>query len=1103
MKTNSLLILSLLAASSLPASAQVLFNEGFNAEQTKTATDVGFYTYINQFEGDKWQITNDASNVQEGDGALQFYNSDTQEGHTWERQVQFRNLKIENNTSYRVTYYIKGSPTYNLDGTADKTTHVDCKLMQGVVNYDIPFVSKNGTAFRYDDTGFNNDGYKKFTHMFYFSNPDIQAQYFTKLNYSGIEQPDSVKDKFFLALSVYNPGDFYLDNVTVEKADIQGVTFNYDVIRVNFGYGTNYKDLLKAAGVDKLVYPDGCATVTLNGQQVKVLTTELHSDGYLYVFLDDQYPESGDDKISVSFNNPTDPAYQLKYSGDMAPEGVVPNFTNEEGSLDENITDVYSSAYDLPLLKSADPENGSFNLPLDTKTFKVTFNKKADASKIKATLGSEPLTVSPSEGYATDFTLTRTGSGDLTAGEYTLNVTNVFPVKVLDESTFTNLDLTLNFGKVVADPSDTARTVMQDSIATYIAKGEGTVPMGWQVFNGANQVAEGTNPGSGPRSFKFADGGDFTSALYLRTAGANDGGCGIYGKDEGYKLTLEAGKKYRINYNTAAWKGTPYCKFELIGPDGNDVISRVDACVPNMNGQKSAIVGSTAVEINFKPENNGDYVMKWTPAAQADGTQGAWIEILLGNVSVKYIPNVAGVVEVTALNDALAKAKAVRDANAADRYKGTAVDKLNETITAYDGKSFTAPSIYKKAVEELNEACKAVNDHRALCDAYDPLVDKAKAELGNWTETKFKNHPAYPALEAAIAKYDGKVLYDDAELTAAIKELTDATFYLNAANHVSAALMNGINSGMATVKKLNADNDGLENAVNNCMTDDDNLRSTVMGTIKQAIYQDLAKGSASTLFESKVDTVTLENYVDSFDMSVFVKNPNFYYVYNSAYGTNMTDNTKAVNSETLPGWTVTAGDGWSDGLTYHYPWGGNQTYKNVTATNPAEDGMIASWARAVKVEQKIVNLPAGIYNVFAAATERGDSLGAFLKVETSTMTDSVQLVKAGAGTEPGESNGSYIKGVKVNDGTLTISLFGKSVNQPFFNYVRLVMVNKSDDFNYATGIRNVKADDNASVVRTEYFDLAGRRVQQVSGRGITIVKQTLSDGTVRTKKVQK
>ena len=57
MKFKNLLSLSVMLSCGLVTQAQQVFQEPFDAEQTKAASDVAFYEFINQEEGDDWKIS--------------------------------------------------------------------------------------------------------------------------------------------------------------------------------------------------------------------------------------------------------------------------------------------------------------------------------------------------------------------------------------------------------------------------------------------------------------------------------------------------------------------------------------------------------------------------------------------------------------------------------------------------------------------------------------------------------------------------------------------------------------------------------------------------------------------------------------------------------------------------------------------------------------------------------------------------------------------------------------------------------------------------------------------------------------------------------------
>src|SRR5574344_779229 len=88
------------------------------------------------------------------------------------------------------------------------------------------------------------------------------------------------------------------------------------------------------------------------------------------------------DKISISFNNPTDPKFELKYnyakrpfSWDPTSDMRVLNFTDEMGGVfDENFLPETIDQLP-PFLKNVTPEKGSFELDLTSRTYKLVYSK--------------------------------------------------------------------------------------------------------------------------------------------------------------------------------------------------------------------------------------------------------------------------------------------------------------------------------------------------------------------------------------------------------------------------------------------------------------------------------------------------------------------------------------------------------------------------------------------------------------------------------------------------------------------------------------------------------------------------------------------------------
>ena len=122
--------------------------------------------------------------------------------------------------------------------------------------------------------------------------------------------------------------------------------------------------------------------MTVNGEEVEVETVELHKNGYMYIYLvgDGIGDESAD--VKISFNNPEDEAYQVKYKGTMAPEGALPSFENESAEFQESISDEASFNYLDPQLVTSSPLDGSFALDEQMTEVSFTFDRMVKTTNL-------------------------------------------------------------------------------------------------------------------------------------------------------------------------------------------------------------------------------------------------------------------------------------------------------------------------------------------------------------------------------------------------------------------------------------------------------------------------------------------------------------------------------------------------------------------------------------------------------------------------------------------------------------------------------------------------------------------------------------------------
>ena len=916
--------------------------------------------------------------------------------------------------------------------------------------------------------------------------------------------------------------NYYFDNIVVEiykeKSPMAQIKagFEADVVSLDFGSNSNIKQLV--GDKKRLIFPNDCVAVTVDGQPTTLTSIEAKPDGKLYIFIEDGYAETEDAKVLVSFTNPADAAYHLAFvEGRWAGEDV-PSFTDIVAEYESGLGNNFSYLADAPELIKADPEDGSFNLPVGLKEFHLTFDNPASAAEMSAKLDNETLTVSPADGFATEFTLTRTGSADLTAGMHTLYVNNVRPQEdYLD--LFSNYELSLSFGPVDLNSDDQPVDIVP--ISYFNDAAAGSIPEGFRVLvdgeEGEVRTAEGGGYGSGPRVFEFPGGGDFTKALYLRNTYAE------FGSLEGYELTLEGGKNYEVSFNTARWKASgQWFKFSVLDANGEEVTSYMVENNPDVNGNTGAAVAkSTAFSKKFVPAATGNYVMRWS-VVSSDGTliTSGYTEPLLANVLVKYVPDAAGVDYLLRINAALQNAKEVLAANDDSRYEGEAFNTLQAVIAKYDAMVFTAPSVCEAAIAELTEAATAMNDHHNLCNSYDQLADQVQEKVDVYVDTKFAQTEVYASLKDAAAKYVGVELKDHALLTTAVDEMDSAIALANGmftegeskcTTTGYAALGERIRLGIQGLKALGvAEDDALLVAADNTLGDNDEMAQQLKNRSKLELYGKLKNGE--DLFAPYEDPQTGEMVSNTYDMTVFVKNPNIYRTNGSS-----TD----FNEENVPGWITPEGFS-KPGLTYGWsdPCNGN-------AGIPS-DCMYQTWGSSYRVQQTITDLPAGVYTLTMGFGERQGSESSDVSAEQAltNLAGSFIFAKTSATPEAAEEEdeqfagktdainigqsypvlNSVIEGVVVADGVLTLGANGGNSSHTFFNDVRIAITGTAAGFDYAKAYEDVLAGIDETVATTSkvralaIYDMNGRQLPKAQ-RGVNIVKELMSDGTIRIVKV--
>ena len=593
MKFKNLLSLGAMLSCGLVAQAQVpVFHESFEAAQTKQPTDIGYYEEINKEEGDEWSIV-------EGGAVGNCYNflNDAEVPNAdsfWRRAVKFRNLPLEAGKSYRLSFRFKGSNTF-MNGETEVKSKMRVGLMQGVENADISILGE-GNKDQYREVSYFNPGqYETYNLMYYFADKANQDAKYDEQCAGKEEYAEANKAQYFATFNVFNPGDYYLDEVDLVEANIAGIIYNGDVIRVDLGYATNAKTLAGTKGY--YVLPNDCVSVKVGGSEVEVESVEARSDGYLYIFLANAVEEG---EVEVSFTNPAEGG--LQYAEGEAITGNVLNFTekaelkdtfNEEG----NITSwIYGEAQCV----ATTPLDGSFGLEgVSEVTF--TFDKEVYSGKNDvvnhgpvATL-SDGTVLKLKEGTP-EFTKTLTfvsENGNFAKGSYSVTLSDLVTSKGTSSQ---NAMLTFEVGKVQV--SETILTPIEGGDCKTQLEADGGIPTDWTL----TLQKEGEDPqehtgGSGARGFLYSN-SNVQSAFYLR----DWDGKAVATR----KFNLPAGE-VEIRTFTAGWGTTGSFKFSILDANGEEVKSEVVSVSTQLEKNKQGDFQKNGFRINTA---GGEYTFK-------------------------------------------------------------------------------------------------------------------------------------------------------------------------------------------------------------------------------------------------------------------------------------------------------------------------------------------------------------------------------------------------------------------------------------------------------------------------------------------------------------
>lgn len=598
MKFKNLLSLGAMLSCGLVAQAQVpVFHESFEAEeQSKQPTDVGYYQQINMEVGDEWSLSSDGFSGK----CFNFFNTNDipNNDNWWRRAVKFRNLPLVAEKSYRLSFRFKGSNIYNDAEGKEQKPRMKVGLMQGVENADISILGANDKDQYGFVSYFNPDEYEKYTLMYYFADKANQDAKYDENCSSKEEYNEANKNQYFATFNVFNPGEYYLDEVNLEEANIAGMKYREYVVCVDLGYGTNAASLAGAKGY--YVLPNSSATVKVNGTEAVVETVELRADGKLYVFLVEAIEDNAE--VEVSFTNPEGSGFE--YAADAAIQGAVLNFA-EKAEFDDKFNpdgEITSWIYGEPVLESTTPIDGSFALDGNISEFTFTFDREVysvanDAGEAPVAKLSDGTVLKLKEGTPeTTKTLTFVREGaDLAKGSYSVTLKNI--VTAVGTA---GKDATLSFevGKI-----QLAETIYTDLGQSLISGENGGIPEGWtcMVKGTAGDWTSGEVWGGGSACRNMDTNGQMMFYLCDR-----DGFTYLmYGDQEDARITLPAGDIEFSIMGVGHEAASRTLEFRLEDMDGNEVAyTSGNTSVQAENFTTIEAAGAISVQFNNPKEQN-------------------------------------------------------------------------------------------------------------------------------------------------------------------------------------------------------------------------------------------------------------------------------------------------------------------------------------------------------------------------------------------------------------------------------------------------------------------------------------------------------------------
>lgn len=752
----------------------------------------------------------------------------------YRRNLFVRGLDIEDESSYRLTFYVKAE---NKSTTVKTTMYAD--VMRGYFHSEKPFSmgleddadnNKFNRTFEYKKDAFTGD-WEKVTFMTYYLNDSIADRfvfingYWWDTDWSwGRPNGDTLRyvqqpDKFFVRLSFASDSTiFSVDNISLTKSWIGGVEYYKEMLRVDFGYETNLKDLAKAAYKENKI-----AAVELPGKffevwgldsndklwyPVDIASAEYHDDGYMYMWTQpieeggQIYPNEFEDydSVLVSFINPVDSAKLcLKYTGNMFPKALdtewvkagkmVPDFHNEIATKNPVIINgVYSMKNLPPVCQGYEYEPNSFNLGVEKEIREMYFKFSRSLAFDALGEATTNAVMHVSQAGVTEvWTVKSSDESGKTVfvrpSKYTTPLSGDYEFKLLQlrgPNTDYGEDVTVNysFGVATYDPS---------------APGFSVDFSGWDTENGYKQNLDANGFSVSKCATKVTEfGGKYSKALMFGLYGQNTGAennanncCKLFytfdwAADAAFDLEIGA-----TGCQKGSWNDGCLTRYFLYDADGNEIdLNPDDAEIAyfekggfNIRPDEGGNVDEVeVVNIHVDELKAGTYKLAITlpnEGSWGGGHKGGLILYYMqagekGSIATPYMAAFANAQKNLA-------AKIAASEENMNNYGGVAYEEGVKTLDAY--KDFnqdkthpvTKPSEWNAATSALNAATSAMNSRSGIVDNMWSAYNKSLELSGSYDEKAeaeglaYGNLSAYKALVANCEKFEDFVAKDQTD----------------------------------------------------------------------------------------------------------------------------------------------------------------------------------------------------------------------------------------------------------------------------------------------------------------------------------------------------